>query len=119
MEEHLADYDLLVQPSLFEGFGLTVAEALAAKVPVLVSDSMGPYEVTGYGECGYVFKTGDSGDCAAVLSRIITSGDDGPMIERGYRRATGLYDIKHTARRYLESYQRYFCPRGQVEVTDN
>ena len=34
---HLKDYDLFVQPSRFEGFGLTVAEAMAACVPVLVT----------------------------------------------------------------------------------
>ena len=34
IEQHLKDYDLLVQPSRIEGFGLTVAEAMAAKVPV-------------------------------------------------------------------------------------
>lgn len=36
--EHLADYDCFVQPSRHEGFGLTIAEAMAAKLPVLVSN---------------------------------------------------------------------------------
>ena len=48
---HLADYDLFVQPSRWEGFGLTVAEAMAAKVPVLVSAGQGLAEVT----CGDKF----------------------------------------------------------------
>lgn len=43
---HLTDYDLFVQPSRWEGFGLTVAEAMAAGVPVLVSEGQGPAEVT-------------------------------------------------------------------------
>ena len=42
---HLTDYDLFVQPSRWEGFGLTVAEAMAAGVPVLVSEGQGPAEV--------------------------------------------------------------------------
>ena len=49
--EHMADYDLLVQPSRWEGFGLTVAEAMAAKVLVSVSEGQGPAEVT----CGYFY----------------------------------------------------------------
>src|SRR5574344_264567 len=40
--EHLKDYSLFVQPSRREGFGLTVAEAMASKLPVLVSDQQGP-----------------------------------------------------------------------------
>jgi glycosyltransferase involved in cell wall biosynthesis len=37
----LAASDALLQPSLYEGFGLTVAEALCAEVPVLAADSVG------------------------------------------------------------------------------
>jgi len=40
--ENLCSYDLFVQPSRIEGFGLTVAEACAAEVPVLISDIDGP-----------------------------------------------------------------------------
>ena len=35
---HLSDYDLLVKPSLFEGFGLTIVEGKASGIEVLVSD---------------------------------------------------------------------------------
>jgi glycosyltransferase involved in cell wall biosynthesis len=68
---HLRDYGLLVQPSLFEGFGLTVAEAMAARVPVLVSDIEGPMEITGNGAYGYCFNSGDSSDCARQIEMII------------------------------------------------
>ena len=43
--ENLCQYDLYVQPSIFEGFGLTLAEAIAAEVPVITSDLEGPVEV--------------------------------------------------------------------------
>ncbi|MBK9737018.1 MAG: glycosyltransferase family 4 protein [Saprospiraceae bacterium] len=62
---HLRDYNVLVQPSLFEGFGLTVVEALAAGIEVLVSDVDGPLEIiekTGY---GYIFKSGNAEDCGS------------------------------------------------------
>lgn len=42
---NLCNFDLFIQPSRFEGFGLTVAEAIAAKVTVLVSNIQGPMEI--------------------------------------------------------------------------
>ena len=48
--ENLCQYDLYVQPSIFEGFGLTLAEAIAAEVPVITSDLEGPVEVIAGGQ---------------------------------------------------------------------
>lgn len=61
---HLCEYDLSVQPSRYEGFGLTVVEAMAAKVPVLVSANEGPLEIIDNGKYGFYFKNGDVEDCA-------------------------------------------------------
>ena len=41
-----------------------MAEALAAQVPVLVSDIEGPMEIIGHGEYGMSFRSGDSEDLA-------------------------------------------------------
>lgn len=68
---HLADYDLMCHPSLNEGFGLTVAEGMAAMLPVAVSDEDGPFEVIGYGKRGFHFAKGDAGACADVIAGII------------------------------------------------
>ena len=62
MAAHLTDYDLFVQPSRWEGFGLTVAEAMAAGVPVLVSEGQGPAEVTQGSRYGWLFANGDADD---------------------------------------------------------
>ena len=48
--QHLCDYDLMCHPSRFEGFGLTVAEGMVAKLPVLVATGDGPYEIIGQGK---------------------------------------------------------------------
>lgn len=50
--ENLCRYDLFIQPSRYEGFGLTVAEAISAKVPVLVSNIEGPLEIIDGGRLG-------------------------------------------------------------------
>ncbi len=104
--EHLCDYDLFVQPSRYEGFGLTVAEAMAAKLPVIVSSGQGPEEVVAYGECGYVFENGNAIDLADKIEVFLKGQNDKSMIEKAYERVWNLYNIKVSVRSYLKQYVR-------------
>ncbi|MBQ9229556.1 MAG: glycosyltransferase [Prevotella sp.] len=104
--KHLCDYDLFVQPSRFEGFGLTVAEALAAKVPVLVSNVEGPMEIIGNGEYGMSFTMGDANDLAEKLKLILQGGYDYSMIEKAYQHVCKEYDVSVTAKKYIQEYYR-------------
>ena len=58
---------VLVHPSVAEGFGLVVAEAMACGVPVIVTDRTGAADLVREGENGYVVGAGDSG---AILERL-------------------------------------------------
>jgi len=94
--EHLKDYNLLVQPSLYEGFGLTIVEAMAAKVPVLVSDIDGPAEIVDRGHYGYLFKSKDATDLAKNimhLMRIQGSDEFMKKINAAHIRAFKLFNI--------------------------
>ena len=102
----LKDYDLYVQPSRFEGFGLTVAEAMAAKIPVLVSDNDGPMEIINNGEYGVCFKVGDIDDCVDKLLYIYNNYSEVcEKIEPAYLRVKQLYDINETANNYIKAYE--------------
>lgn len=103
--EHLCEYDLFVQPSITEGFGLTVAEAMAAKVPVLVSENQGPLEIIDNGKYGHSFKNRDVEDCAEKIIKIIEQGVDKDMIEAAYKRVEENYSVKQTALSYIKEYQ--------------
>lgn len=102
--DHLCLYDLFVQPSIFEGFGITVAEAMTAKIPVLVSENQGPLEIIDNGKCGYTFKNGDPEDLANVIFKIIQNGYPTQLIENAYKRVRTLYDVRNTSSKYLEQY---------------
>ena len=104
--QHLCNYDLFVQPSRCEGFGLTVAEAMTAKLPVLVSDIEGPMEVIGYGKYGMSFKTEDVDDLAEKLSIILKGGYDYSLIEKAYKHVCKEYDVSMTTKKYLEEYKK-------------
>lgn len=104
--ENLHNYDLLVQPSRYEGFGLTVVEAMAAKVPVLVSNIDGPNEIIQNGKYGFYFKNEDSDDCADVISDIMNTEDMSTFVYQAYLYAYENFNIEKTALRYLQLYQK-------------
>ena len=104
---HLHDYDLFVQPSIYEGFGLTVTEAMAAKVPVLVSENQGPLEIIDNGRFGYSFKNKDADDCAAKIEQFLKGENDMTMVEKAYVRVQALYNVKVTAATYLQKYKEF------------
>jgi glycosyltransferase involved in cell wall biosynthesis len=60
---------LFVYPSLYEGFGLPPAEALACGVPAVVLDTSSLPEVVG--DAGVLVPAGDSAALAAALARLV------------------------------------------------
>lgn len=103
--EHLCDYHLFVQPSRFEGFGLTVAEAMAAKLPVLVTDDQGPAEVTCGNKYGWTFMNGRADDLSEKMDYIIDHYHEAntKSIE-ALQYVADNYDVKMTAKKYLDIY---------------
>jgi len=51
--------DLLILPSIFDGWGMVVNEALQCRVPVLISDQCGAKELIKHQKNGLVFKGND------------------------------------------------------------
>lgn len=103
VREHIADYDLMVHPSRHEGFGLVIAEGMAAKVPVLVSDVDSQREIVANGSCGYIFANGDARAMADVIESIMNSTDQ-TRVENAFDRVCNTFDVRCTARIYLEKY---------------
>lgn len=67
--------DLLVFPSLMEGFGLAVVEAMACALPVIVSDRGSLPELVGDGEGGFVCDLADRGAFVRSVLRLASEAD--------------------------------------------
>ncbi|HOZ14477.1 MAG TPA: glycosyltransferase [Tenuifilaceae bacterium] len=106
---NLANYDIFVQASRFEGFGLTVAEAMAAKLPVIVANNDGPSEIINNGEFGKVFQNGNSDDLEIKIIEtieMIKRGDIYNFVERSYRHCLNNFDIRKTVQLYYFEYSK-------------
>jgi glycosyltransferase involved in cell wall biosynthesis len=105
----LADYNLLVQPSIWEGFGLTVVEGMVAGVPVLVSDVDGPLEIINNGKYGTSFYHEDPLDCAKKINFIYENYHmmcDTIKINNIRNYTINNFDILRVATQYEEEYSR-------------
>jgi glycosyltransferase involved in cell wall biosynthesis len=108
IRDHLTDYDLFVQPSFWEGFGLTLVEAISAFTPMLVSNVDGMNTITNNGELAYTFEPGNVDDYADTLYQIIQL----PPVERenlaqkAYHYAVQHFDISSTVENYRKYYEK-------------
>ena len=104
--EHLRDYDLFVLPSRSEGFGLSVAEAMCANVPVVVCDLAGVMDVIAGGRLGMSFRTGDVNSLADQISLFMNNGANEVVTKEARLYATKHFDVRQTALRYVDEYKK-------------
>jgi glycosyltransferase involved in cell wall biosynthesis len=64
--------DVCVVPSLYEPFGIVAIEAMAAKVPVVVSDTGGLAEIVEHDKTGIKVFPGSSDSLAWGITRVLT-----------------------------------------------
>ena len=102
---HLQEYDAMCHPSRYEGFGLTVAEGMAANLPIIVPDEGGPFELIDNGKLGQTFKMEDASDCASKIKEMMLNYDKYASITVAARRkVVEWYSIEAMVEKYLMNY---------------
>lgn len=69
--DHLRRWSIYFQPSMTEGFGLAVLEAMSYGKPVVASRSGGIPELIHHGETGLMVTPGNAGEMAAALQSLL------------------------------------------------
>lgn len=102
----LAGADVFVMPSLSEGLGVAVLEAMAMGRPVVVSDAGGLPESVVHGETGLVVPAGDAGALAEALVSLLRHRDRArEMGTAGRKRMLEHYDRPRVVGRIMALYE--------------
>ena len=67
----MAAFDVLLAPSLWEGFGLVLLEAMSRRLPVIASRVSAIPEVVRHGETGYLIEPRDVDALAKAIARLL------------------------------------------------
>lgn len=100
MYRWMINADLYVNPTLFEGFGMTAVEAMSLKVPTLVSKIPVNYEVT-QELCEYYYPPEDIDNLAeALINNCHKAFNDGEL--------TSASEIMYKAYNYIDISKQYY-----------
>jgi glycosyltransferase involved in cell wall biosynthesis len=103
--------DVVVVPSLFEGFGLAAAEAMAAGLPVVGSRVDGLSEIIEHKVAGYLVPAGDCDELAKTTIQLLSNPENSKkMGEKGKERVQELFSMEHFVQSVVSAYQ-YFSKR--------
>ncbi len=106
IEEILSISDVFLMPSESETFGLAALEAMACRVPTVVSDVGGLPELVNDGETGFLCPVNDV-DAFTERTRSLLNDDDlhGRMAEAARQRAMDTFDIDRVVPKYEQYYE--------------
>jgi glycosyltransferase involved in cell wall biosynthesis len=100
-----------VFPSLAEGFGLPVLEAMQRGVPVACSNASSLPEVAG--EAALYFDPLDEQEIAAAMQELLVTAARREELAEAGRRQARRFSWEGTARETAETYERAWTERGQ------
>lgn len=98
--------DLFVLPSYSENFGMTVVEAMACGLPIVISDQVGISPVIRERNAGIVVKA--EIDCVyqGIMDLLCNDATRKACVENGKKTVYELYDIHNVADRMIRFYAK-------------
>jgi glycosyltransferase involved in cell wall biosynthesis len=99
----LSGADALVFPSLYEGFGLVLLEAMACGCPVITSNCSAMPEVVA--DAGILVNPYSIEEIAQAMEKVLTDAElRNQMVSKGFERAT-MFSWEKTARETIRVFK--------------
>jgi glycosyltransferase involved in cell wall biosynthesis len=104
--EALAAADVFALSSDFEGFGIVVAEALAAGLPVVSTRCGGPEEILAGGKFGLLVPRRDPRSMADAIEKLAKDSIERKKFAALARERAKAFDMDSVAERYAKVFER-------------
>jgi glycosyltransferase involved in cell wall biosynthesis len=110
----LHEFDLFVHPSYAEPFGLSIAEAMAMRRPVIACNTGGVPEIITHGRDGWLVEERSEQAVAAAISTLLSNRElRGQLGENGRRTIRERFSPRRQSTSVIERYSSLLAARGQ------
>ena len=117
--ETLRTMDVFCLPSLWEGFGLVLLEAMVVRRAIVANRIEAVPEVVRDGETGILVTPGDAREMADAVLRLLERPELAAcMGEAGRRRVESAFDIRRMIRQYEQTYESLVASRATALPRD-
>lgn len=100
----LKTVDVLVIPSLWEGFGLIAVEAMASQTPVVVSNVPGLAEVVG--DAGIKCSVNNVDEFTRAIKKVTNDNEYACQLAKLGEKQVNKYDVRKMTKDYLNLYKQ-------------
>jgi len=105
--------DIFVLPSVYEGFGLVVAEAMASRTPVIATEAVSVTNLISDNETGFLVPIMDSVAIAEKVKWVLEHPKVAKDVaDAAYKRVKSLFSSQLMASRYMDLYQKLLSKKG-------
>jgi len=102
----LVDSDVFVLPSYSENFGMSVIEAMACRVPVVISNMVGISNSIKENQAGIIVEANSNSVTNGILKLMDNDELTKNIISNAYVYVSDNYDIKKVAKKMINIYER-------------
>jgi len=108
-----AQADIFVLPSLHDGWGVVVNEALGAGLPIIVTDCVGARELVEHGSNGFITRAGDADSLAEALLKLAQSAHLRSSFGFASAERAKQWNLNEGVRRWVELSSALLVPPTQ------
>jgi glycosyltransferase involved in cell wall biosynthesis len=105
VEQLLSSIDLYIHSVMYEGFGLSIVEALASGVPVIASDVLGINALLSNGSDALFFDQGDVSGLCAKIDQLRNNSDLREKLKENGKKTANKYSLKRMIEKYFILYE--------------
>jgi len=110
--------DVMVAPSLWEGFGLAIVEAMACAKPIVASGVDGILEIVRHEETGVLVPPGHPDALAAAIDRLLSRPDEAQaMGQRGRQHVETWFRAERMTGQLSAIYLTWLTRKGHQPLT--